>query len=121
MTCLCARTVQSERHLMCQHKTIESDNCHKTTASYHTIQINFKHLSPKPHDNPDILYKMTRRGSIQHSFTLQLCATETSSTAIMKTLLLASALFAGLFGSLAAVPVPVPVPVPYHAFCRTLW
>ncbi|KAE8290785.1 hypothetical protein D5F01_LYC10375 [Larimichthys crocea] len=39
----------------------------------------------------------------------------------MKTLLLASALFAGLFGSLAAVPVPVPVPVPYHAFCRTLW
>lgn len=39
----------------------------------------------------------------------------------MRTLLLASALFAGLFGSLAAVPVPAPVPIPYHAFCRTLW
>uniref|UniRef100_A0A3B4Y8D9 Uncharacterized protein n=1 Tax=Seriola lalandi dorsalis TaxID=1841481 RepID=A0A3B4Y8D9_SERLL len=37
----------------------------------------------------------------------------------MRTLLLASALFAGLFGSLAAAPFPVPVP--YHAFCRTLW
>ncbi|KAG7229246.1 hypothetical protein INR49_012903 [Caranx melampygus] len=37
----------------------------------------------------------------------------------MKTLLLTSALFAVLFGSIAAVPFPVPVP--YHAFCRTLW
>ncbi|KAL7386314.1 hypothetical protein ABVT39_006466 [Epinephelus coioides] len=43
----------------------------------------------------------------------------------MKTLLLASTLFVGLFGYLAAVPapvtVPVPVPFPYHAFCRTMW
>lgn len=39
----------------------------------------------------------------------------------MRTLLLASALFAGLFGVLAAGPVPVPVPVPYHAFCRAMW
>ncbi|KAK5860130.1 hypothetical protein PBY51_021628 [Eleginops maclovinus] len=46
----------------------------------------------------------------------------------MKTLLLASALFAGLFGSLAAVPVPEPTPAtpaptpdPYHAFCETMW
>ncbi|XP_024922123.1 uncharacterized protein LOC112488732 isoform X2 [Cynoglossus semilaevis] len=42
----------------------------------------------------------------------------------MKTLLLASVLFAGLFDSLAAVPVPpgpVPAPLPYHAFCRTMW
>ncbi|KAK5860134.1 hypothetical protein PBY51_021631 [Eleginops maclovinus] len=39
----------------------------------------------------------------------------------MKTLLLASALFAGLFGSLAAVPVPEPTPARYHAFCRTMW
>ncbi|KAG8014243.1 hypothetical protein GBF38_016667 [Nibea albiflora] len=46
---------------------------------------------------------------------------ETSSAVIMKTLLLASALFAGLFGSLAAAPAPFPSPVPYHAFCRTLW
>uniref|UniRef100_A0A8C4H9A4 Uncharacterized protein n=1 Tax=Dicentrarchus labrax TaxID=13489 RepID=A0A8C4H9A4_DICLA len=37
------------------------------------------------------------------------------------TMLLASALFVGLFGSLAAVPFPFPVPVPYHAFCRTQW
>ncbi|KAK5860129.1 hypothetical protein PBY51_021627 [Eleginops maclovinus] len=37
----------------------------------------------------------------------------------MRTLLLASALFVGLFCSLAAVPIPVPVP--YHAFCKTLW
>lgn len=37
----------------------------------------------------------------------------------MRTLLLVSALFAGLFGSVAAVPVPVPVP--YHAFCRSIW
>ncbi|KAI4810112.1 hypothetical protein KUCAC02_018959, partial [Chaenocephalus aceratus] len=37
----------------------------------------------------------------------------------MKTLLLASALFAGLFVPLAAVPVPTPAP--YHAFCRTMW
>ncbi|AWP03904.1 wu:fc46h12 precursor [Scophthalmus maximus] len=35
-----------------------------------------------------------------------------------KTLLLASALFAGLFDSLAAVPI---TPAPYHAYCRTLW
>ncbi|KAJ4936505.1 hypothetical protein JOQ06_001097 [Pogonophryne albipinna] len=39
----------------------------------------------------------------------------------MKTLLLASAVFAGLFVSLAAVPVPVPTPAPYHAFCKTMW
>uniref|UniRef100_A0A3B4YG28 Uncharacterized protein n=1 Tax=Seriola lalandi dorsalis TaxID=1841481 RepID=A0A3B4YG28_SERLL len=38
----------------------------------------------------------------------------------MRTLLLASALFAGLIGSLAAVPVP-PGPAPYSAFCRTVW
>ncbi|XP_071348656.1 uncharacterized protein [Trachinotus anak] len=38
----------------------------------------------------------------------------------MRTLLLASALFAGLFGSSAAVPVP-PAPAPYSAFCRTVW
>ncbi|KAI9544547.1 hypothetical protein NQZ68_001420 [Dissostichus eleginoides] len=38
----------------------------------------------------------------------------------MKTLLLASALFAGLFVSLAAVPVPDPAPAPYHAFCKTM-
>ncbi|KAK5919703.1 hypothetical protein CgunFtcFv8_023577 [Champsocephalus gunnari] len=37
----------------------------------------------------------------------------------MKTLLLASALFAGLLVSLAAVPVPTPAL--YHAFCRTMW
>ncbi|KAM3604358.1 uncharacterized protein V6R79_009972 [Siganus canaliculatus] len=35
----------------------------------------------------------------------------------MRTLLLASLFFAGLFGSLASVPIPVP----YHAFCKTLW
>ncbi|GAA6234116.1 uncharacterized protein LOC112488732 isoform X2 [Lates japonicus] len=35
----------------------------------------------------------------------------------MGTLLLASVLLTGLFGSTAASPVPVP----YHAFCRTLW
>lgn len=46
---------------------------------------------------------------------------ETCFTVTMRTLLLASALFAGLFGSLAAVPVRFPVPAPYHAFCRTLW
>ncbi|CAG5896578.1 unnamed protein product [Menidia menidia] len=41
----------------------------------------------------------------------------------MKTLLLASALFVGLFSSTAAVPppAPFPFPVPYHAFCRALW
>ncbi|KAM4552100.1 uncharacterized protein PAE49_015629 [Odontesthes bonariensis] len=41
----------------------------------------------------------------------------------MKTLLLASALFVGLFSSLAAVapPAPLAFPVPYHAFCKTLW
>ncbi|XP_076603916.1 uncharacterized protein LOC143330990 [Chaetodon auriga] len=33
----------------------------------------------------------------------------------MRTLLLASALMAGLFGSLSAVAVP------YHAFCHSLW
>ncbi|KAK1879356.1 Dynein regulatory complex subunit 7 [Dissostichus eleginoides] len=38
----------------------------------------------------------------------------------MKTLLLASALFAGLFVSLTAVPVPDPAPAPYHAFCKTM-
>ncbi|KAM6989585.1 uncharacterized protein LKV04_009234 [Tautogolabrus adspersus] len=36
----------------------------------------------------------------------------------MRTLLLATALFAGLLGSLAA---PYSVPVPYHAFCRVMW
>uniref|UniRef100_A0AAQ5YI08 Uncharacterized protein n=1 Tax=Amphiprion ocellaris TaxID=80972 RepID=A0AAQ5YI08_AMPOC len=35
----------------------------------------------------------------------------------MKTLLLASALFAGLFVSLSAAPAPGT----YHAFCRALW
>ncbi|KAM8728481.1 uncharacterized protein AB9X84_001772 [Acanthopagrus schlegelii] len=39
----------------------------------------------------------------------------------MNTLLLASALFAGLLGSLAAAPAPAPAPGPYHAFCRSLW
>eukprot|EP00064_Thunnus_orientalis_P014313 superscaffoldBa00002466_g14355 len=39
----------------------------------------------------------------------------------MRTLLLACALIAGLFGSSASVPLPVPTPVHYHAFCRTLW
>ncbi|TNN67478.1 hypothetical protein EYF80_022284 [Liparis tanakae] len=43
----------------------------------------------------------------------------------MKTLLLASALFAGLFGSLAAAPAPGPAPGPdpstSHAYCRTTW
>ncbi|CAB1444385.1 unnamed protein product [Pleuronectes platessa] len=38
----------------------------------------------------------------------------------MKTLLLASALLAGLFGSLAAAPAP-PAPSTYNAFCRTQW
>ncbi|XP_075967287.1 uncharacterized protein LOC142970715 isoform X5 [Anarhichas minor] len=37
----------------------------------------------------------------------------------MRTLLLTSALMAGLLGSLSAIPVPVPVP--YHAFCGSLW
>ncbi|KAG7229244.1 hypothetical protein INR49_012901, partial [Caranx melampygus] len=38
----------------------------------------------------------------------------------MKTLLLASALFAGLFGCAATVSLP-PGPSPYSAFCRTVW
>ncbi|KAL6103915.1 uncharacterized protein ACO6RY_13764 [Pungitius sinensis] len=39
----------------------------------------------------------------------------------MRTLLLASALCAGLFGPVAGVPPPEPAPSPYRAFCRTLW
>ncbi|KAK9538621.1 hypothetical protein VZT92_003784 [Zoarces viviparus] len=39
----------------------------------------------------------------------------------MRTLLLASALLAGLFVSLAAVPVPDTAPGPYRAFCKTMW
>ncbi|KAI3374851.1 hypothetical protein L3Q82_021389 [Scortum barcoo] len=39
----------------------------------------------------------------------------------MRTLMLLSALFAGLFGSSAAVSVAAPAPKPYHAFCRTMW
>ncbi|XP_077955711.1 uncharacterized protein LOC144405534 [Gasterosteus aculeatus] len=39
----------------------------------------------------------------------------------MRTLLLASAFLAGLFGSLAAAPTPEPAPSPYRPFCRTLW
>ncbi|RVE68556.1 hypothetical protein OJAV_G00092860 [Oryzias javanicus] len=41
----------------------------------------------------------------------------------MKTLLLTSAVLAGLFGCFTAFPppAPFPFPVPYHAFCRALW
>ncbi|CAK6974676.1 hypothetical protein GBF38_016667 [Scomber scombrus] len=39
----------------------------------------------------------------------------------MRTLLLASALIAGLFGSLTAVPARAPSPPPQHASCKTLW
>uniref|UniRef100_A0A3P8VTP1 Uncharacterized protein n=1 Tax=Cynoglossus semilaevis TaxID=244447 RepID=A0A3P8VTP1_CYNSE len=42
----------------------------------------------------------------------------------MNSLLLASVLLTGLFGSYSAVPVPPgpgPAPPAFHAFCRTMW
>lgn len=47
--------------------------------------------------------------------------TTSCSIETMRTLLLASAFLAGLFGSLAAAPTPEPAPSPYRPFCRTLW
>uniref|UniRef100_A0A8D3CDW3 Uncharacterized protein n=1 Tax=Scophthalmus maximus TaxID=52904 RepID=A0A8D3CDW3_SCOMX len=66
------------------------------------------------------LYKWACKGIITHTLYTALEEKETCFIMTMKTLLLASALFAGLFGSLAAVPVP-PAPAPYHPFCKTLW
>uniref|UniRef100_A0A3B4YC11 Uncharacterized protein n=1 Tax=Seriola lalandi dorsalis TaxID=1841481 RepID=A0A3B4YC11_SERLL len=53
--------------------------------------------------------KLYRAGN-QHTLTSSIIAT-------MRTALLASILFTGLFGSSAAIPIPVP----YYDFCRTLW
>ncbi|KAK7945476.1 hypothetical protein WMY93_001204 [Mugilogobius chulae] len=39
----------------------------------------------------------------------------------MKTLLLASALFVGLFGLGVLTATDSPFPIPYHAFCKSIW
>ncbi|KAF0046824.1 hypothetical protein F2P81_000457 [Scophthalmus maximus] len=75
-------------------------------------------LITEPHDEPDFSYKWACKGIITHTLYTALEEKETCFIMTMKTLLLASALFAGLFDSLAAVPI---TPAPYHAYCRTLW
>ncbi|KAM8850880.1 uncharacterized protein AB9W97_021860 [Spinachia spinachia] len=60
---------------------------------------------------------MSRRGFSSATFPPpHSCSMDT-----MSTLLLASALFAGLLGSAGSLPPPEPAPSPYRAFCRTLW
>ncbi|CAL1580268.1 unnamed protein product [Knipowitschia caucasica] len=39
----------------------------------------------------------------------------------MRTLLLASALFMGLFGVGVLTATESPLPIPYHAFCKSIW
>lgn len=110
---------------------------HKTTT---TTSVTTRHKTRKPYTSPDWWhgswlclmtsngwYKLAWRGSI-HCIPVFRGLTQTPAlrhqrgtcaAATMRTLLFASALFAGLFVSLAAVLSPTPII--YRAFCRTMW
>lgn len=105
-----------------QHKTAQTDHDHKTRKSYpspnqwHGSSLGLMtSLTVCINELEMEAFTPTTLSALAHTPALQQ-QKETRFTVTMRTLLLASVLFAGPFACLA-----LPVPGPYHAFCRTLW